>query len=422
MSDIQAFSPYLLNNFCNDPTKGLSGFMSGQQAFKEIEAVSKSTRGKTISELPYFGGMKAIWITIKTPFEMILSIFYHSIALLARCLLLSKVSRIFTVLGQHATRDWEQLCDQWRFNQPLLTPAYNVHKASSWDIFGYGVIPLEDIRDEKVVPMTFKSSEFRAGVKDAMYGFYHYLEKSRTDQGWIHWIYTLGKTVSKQEKNRTILTFTNKYRENPATAFDWLKEQYRFDKLQKPIQHLYTKLKANDATVAQIKDLSLFSDRGLCRGASLWFIYLLFKTEHLFESHQAHIKAVAEQFRTGIPKEATLLQALHESDDLLHLEKKDLLEHKVSLYELDHDHQSAEHKINSLPMGIYRVGAYCHSMVYLKIDDSESYVWNPECGLYPMNGKEMLNMILRYHYKQGDPASHIYFHKFASTEPAVAVG
>lgn len=412
----QTFSPLLLNNYCDDPKKGLPGFVSGDKACDEINQLSVKYRNKSLPKTPYFKGIHATWITIKSTFESIFSIFCQSMAFLSYNIGLHKLGRIFTVLSYHCMRDWEQLCDQWRFDTPLLVPSFNVHQLTSWDIYKHGSIPLDDIHDEKVLSMTFKTSEFRAGVTKAMQMFYYHLEKGRRGQGWISSIKTWGETVSSKEKKQTISTFTNKYRENPEAAIEFLRKKYSHDNLIKPIEYLYTELKRSDAYVKQIDHLSLFSEHGLCRGASLWFIRLFYKTHHLFDTPHKHIVSLAEQFRTGIPKEAALIHGFHESEDLLQLQKEDVREHKISLYELDHDRESAKQKVNTIDPGVYRVGVYCHSFVFIKTD-TQSYVWNPAFGLFEMSGEQMLDMILRYHYKPGDPDSQVYFHRYTSTQP-----
>ncbi len=147
----------------------------------------------------------------------------------------------------------------------------------------------------------------------------------------------------------------------------------------------------------------------------MWFIFLYLRTKPLFRDSGKQLLAIAREFESGAPRQASLLQAFDDSDDLLKLEKTKMKEHKVSLYELDHHHKRAEDKIKSLESGIYRVGVYGHSLVYLKISENEQYVWDPEFGLYPMDGEEMLQMVLKHHHVPGDPRSMIYFHKYESS-------
>ncbi len=416
------FSPVLLNNFCDDPKKGLAGFVSGDRAYEEISRYSVKNRDLPIVKGPYFGGLRATWITVKSSFESIFSIFCQSIAFVLTGVGLQKQGRIFTVLSSQCMRDWEQLCDQWRFQSPLLVPSFNTHQTATWDLYGLGSIPLKEINDEKVLSMTYKRSEFRAGVEKAMRVFYHHLEKGRHGQGWLSWFRTSGETVSGKEKKQTTLTFTEKYRTDPESAIKFLQTKYLHDDLAKPIQNLYTELMRSDAYVKQIDTLELFAPNGNCRGASLWFIRLFFKTQTLFESPHKHLISIANQFKTGIPKEAALLHGFHESEDLLRLKKIDLRDKKITCFELDHDKKSAIEKITSLDPGVYRVGAYRHSLVYIKFNETQSYVWNPSFGLFEMEGKELLDMILRYHYKPGDPDSHIYFHSYLSADPLATTG
>ncbi|NGX47271.1 MAG: hypothetical protein K1000chlam3_00644 [Chlamydiae bacterium] len=396
---------------------GLESLMHKSEAISEITALSKNSKfiQKPNKDIPYFNRWHVVWITLTRPFYSVLSIFSSAISLMAYCLYLPKVARVFTVLSKQMTRDWEELCSQWEFDS-LLIPSFNTHQFKTWDLYQYGDVPYDWITDEMVKPLTYPSTAFKNGVKGAIDAFYQTLEETRFNQGWIAWMYNFGRTVGKEERITTNEEFLSEYKTSTKEAINSLKKKYSFDQIEEPINALYEKLKETEIFLQANSSISLFSDRGSCRGGSLWFIFLYHKTRHLFNDPAKHLMAVAQQFTSGMPRQAALLQAFNESEDLLKLEKFEFPKETVSLYELDHNLERAKGKIGSLPTGIYRVGTYQHSLVYVKLSEDEQYVWNPEFGLYPMKGEEMLKMIQKHHYKSGDPGSMIYFHQYETAK------
>ena len=408
------FSHHLLNN-----PPGLNTFMSGQKSISEIEKLSKNPKfTKTQSDdIPYFGHWQVAWISVKHPFEAIFSVFLSATSYLLNALYFCKSARIVSVLSRQMTRDWDQLSDHWRQRKPMLAPAFNAHQTRSWDVYQYGSIPIEHVKNDLIYDLTFQSGVFRKNVKEAIKIFYTQLELSRKGQGWINWARHLPETLSDRGKKKTTQKFSGLYKKNPSAALEFLKKKYPSDHLDIPLHKLYHYLKRMDANLDNQKDLNLFSPRGVCRGDSLWFVYLYLKTQHLFKIPGQHARAVATQFKSGAPSQAALFQALNRPEVLLDIKKIKQKDHKISLYELDFNKESAHDKIRTLSEGVYRVGVYHHSIAYIKISDTKGYVWDPNYGLFPMNGEEMLQMVREHHYKSGDPDSYLYFEKYENLQP-----
>ena len=55
----------------------------------------------------------------------------------------------------------------------------------------------------------------------------------------------------------------------------------------------------------------LFSDQGLSRGSSIWFINLYLKTRDKYTDQKKLLIALAEEFKTGVPRQAALLNSLN---------------------------------------------------------------------------------------------------------------
>jgi len=403
---------------------GLEGLIHQSEVPSTIEALSKNEKfmQRPSKETPYFNRWNIVWITLTQPFYSILSIFSSVAALLSYTLLVPSAARAFTVLSKQLTRDWQQLCSQWEFKNPVLAPSTNVHQLGSWDLYLRGDIPYNSIKDEMVKPLTFQDTEFRAGIKEAVDSFYAELENNRYAQSWLAWMWNRGRTVSLSERRKVmdkvlvlILSGYKGNREEARTeAIAHLQQKYHVDDLESPIQAFYGKIRETEERMKGIPNVSLFSEQGNCRGGSLWFIYLFHKTQNLFTDRSKHLEAIAQQFSSGMPRQAALLQAFDDSDDLLKMQKEEYSDSTISLYELDCNRPSAQAKIQSLPKGIYRVGTSNHSLVYIK-GKNENFVWDPSFGLSVMEPDEMLAWIKK-HYHSGCPESIVYFQRYESTE------
>jgi len=392
---------------------GLESLIHKSDAPGAIASLSKNEKfmQRPSKETPYFNRWNIVWITLTQPFYSILSIFSSTAALLSYCLFVPSAARAFTVLSKQLTRDWQQVCSQWEFKTPLLAPSINTHQLGSWDLYQWGDIPYDSIRDEMVKPLTFQSSEFRAGIKEAMDAFYAELENNRYAQSWLAWMWNRGRTVGASERLSSMDKVLSEYKVGRVEeVIAILQKKYHIDDLERPIQAFYGKLREVEERVKSIPNVSLFSEQGDCRGGSLWFIYLFHKTQNIFTDRSKHLEAIAQQFTSGMPRQAALLQALDDSDDLLKMQREEYSDSTISLYELDYNRSSALAKIQDLPVGIYRVGTQNHSLVYVKGKD-EDFVWDPTFGLYVMEPKEMLALIKK-HYHVGHPESIIFFHRY----------
>jgi hypothetical protein len=403
MGGIQEFNPHILNNFY-----GLERMMSGKEAIAEIEVSSKNLPS---SNSRYFARWQIVWITLKYPFERILSLFFKAISTIASLLDFQRPARFFYVLSRQMMRDWHQISFQWRFNSkfevkkdgtleefaiassPLLMPAFNAHQISSWDYYTQDPVPLNFLTDSRVKALTAHTDNYEHGIKQALKVFFHHVENR----------------LEKSEKDRIREIFGEKYAHSPQEAFDFLKAEFPQDETEKGIHKFYNVLKAMEAYLEEsCLEIPLFSE-GLCRGACLWFIFLYFKTQEKFTDPLNHLLSVSEQFKTGVPKQAALLQSLEKS--FIKMEVSSLKNHSISLYELDLDRESALEKIQSLNYGIYRIGVLKHSLVYIKVNGM-GYQWDPEYGLVAVTEKQLLDLILANYYEPGNSESQVYVEQY----------
>jgi len=404
MGEIQEFNPHIFNNFY-----GLERMMNGKEAIAEIEASSKRVPSLNCR---YFARWQIAWITLKYPFERILSLFFKAVSAIASTFDLQKTSRLFYVLSRQMMRDWHQISFQWRFNSkfevkkdgsleefaiassPLLMPAFNAHQLSTWDYYAQDPVPLNFLTDSRVSALTSYSSNYEHGVKQALKVFFHQIKNP----------------IEKSEKDRIRKIFGEKYAHSPQDAFDFLNaEKFPEDEKKKGIHKFYNVLKAMDGYLEEsCLEIPLFS-KGLCRGACLWFIFLYLKTQEKFNDPLNHLLAVSGLFKTGVPKQAALLQSLEKL--FLKLEMSTLKNHSISLYELDLDRESALEKLQSLNDGVYRMGVLNHSLVYIKVNGI-GYQWDPEYGLVAVTEKQLLDLILTDYYQPGNSDSQVYVEQY----------
>lgn len=394
---------------------GLEELFKNSEAISEIENFSKDKQVLKYARIDtsYFNRWSIFWITITQPIHLLFASLYLVISNFFYIFNLPTISRIFEVLSKQAMRDWEEISHQWDFEKnPLLVPSFNVHQIFTWDVYGLEDISFNSIRDEMIPPLTYQNSAMERGAKQALKVFHQTVSFQSKPKAWIHWI--LRKTLPNLEKihSNEFISIYKKEGLDPAMKF--FEKKYRLEPFHPSLQSLYSEMRALEEDLHKFRNISLYSEKGMCRGASLWFIYLYFRTKNLFEDPTKHLIGIANQFISGMPRQAAVLQALDDTHDLLQLKKTELKEHKISIYELDKNSTTASSKIASLPEGIYRVGCYLHSFVYIKVDQQKQFVWNPESGLMPMKGDEMLQMILKHHYKAGNPRSEIYFHRYES--------
>jgi len=395
-------SPHLLNNYLE-----MVPFLSGEKEADEMKQDIKlpSKRG------PYFSRWKIYWIMAKNPFEIISALFCKCISWISTKFSFGKTGRFFAVLSSQLERDWNQLCLQWDLQEKILVPAYNEHQIGTWRIFSYGDMPLSKIDDEEIKKATYNEALLRDEITTALDQFFQIIEEGRFET----FMNRLAGGISKEAKEMAKQNFRRDYKKLGITeAIMKLKNKYSLEKnVDKGINQLYNGIKQTQHSIEQTsRSIPLYSELGLCPGASLWFIKLFLKSEHLTKNIDKQLRTVAEYFRTGVPSQGAILNGLADATHLTKLKKEPAPE-LLTLWELDNDRPRTTEKINRLENGIYRVSVYQHSFVFIKTGLHTGYVWNPSIGLFKMNGIDMLQMIYKFHYKQGNPHSTIHFEKYS---------
>lgn len=395
---------------------GLCDLMHQSEALKQLGKAGSDEKTAIApqSDQPYFGRWRVVWITLTTPFYNVFSIFCSAVSLTCYLFFLPRFAREGIVLSQYFMRDWQQVCHQSEFEEPLLVPSYNHHQFFTYDVYGIGDVAMRAIHSPEIRSLTHQEIAWQNGVKEAIRSFYIELAGHQYTNAFFRWLNQMWYLPSKAELDRKADAFLMHYQKNPTDAIENLRQKYQLDYTASPLHLLDARIKEIATAIRSIPNLSLYHNNGMCFGASMWFIYLFIKTQTKFQSRDVHLFHLAELFRTGMPRQASILQTLGNPDDLLQLEKIPVTSHTISSYEVEKSPSSCTQKIKTLPMGIYRVGTGLHSLVYIKESPTQTYVWNPTFGLYKMGPDALLNMIKKHHFDVNNPACQIYFHRYGA--------
>jgi hypothetical protein len=139
-----------------------------------------------------------------------------------------------------------------------------------------------------------------------------------------------------------------------------------------------------------------FQYPGMCKGMSLWFVYLYCKTLHLFPSPRECLIAVTEEFKKGAPDQACILQGIN-------VRKGKLINLRINEVATIRENDTETHyiqQLNALPFGVYGLDTKIHSTVYIKLSQDLGFFFDPSDGLMEISsseqGSQLYPLILRY--------------------------
>ncbi|NGX45527.1 MAG: hypothetical protein K940chlam2_00682, partial [Chlamydiae bacterium] len=355
----------------------------------------------------YMGRWQVVWIIVKTPFVYIAAAFFRAISALLSVIQLTSASLFLKMSAIHLTRDNYQLGLQNQWGKRLLVPAINEPKVSSTDTYTRSSMPIAEAQSEKVRKLHISHDFFTDGINNGLTAFFHTISTKRSKEHC--------KAFKATLKSDGI-----------DSAIQELRAHYKGDpKIEEAVGILYVHYQKQLADRAQMDadSVRLYREEGGCRGGSEWFATLFLMTQEAFEGKDigAHLVAVAKQFETGYSSEAALLATFTQAQRLLgtqaSLQKKEVLRP----YELDKDEPACLAKLRALDAGIYCVGVPNHRLVYIKVDEKEGYLWNPNQGLIDLSGDDHQKLLLKEVKKthvEGSFAATIYFEKMTLAKTA----
>lgn len=398
-----SFHPELLNSYDQ-----FQAYFQNSPAIDEVKSHVEEPYIRPSEDSLYMGRWQVVWITVKTPFVYIAAAFLRAISALLSVIQLTSASLFLKMSAIHLTRDNYQLDLQNQWGKRLLVPAINEPKVSSTDTYTRSTMPIAEAQSEKVRKLHISHDFFTDGINNGLTAFFHTIATK--------------KSLVQCKAFKATLK-----REGIDAAIQELKTHHASHcKIEAAVGILYVHYQKQLADRAQMDadSVRLYREEGGCRGGTEWFATLVLMTQEAFAGKDigAHLVAVAKQFETGYSSEAALLATFTQAQRLLGTQASLQKEEVLRPYELDKDEPACLAKLEALDAGIYCVGVPNHRLVYIKVDEKEGYLWDPNPGLIDLSGADHQQLLLKEVKKthvEGSFATTIYFEKMTLAKTSV---
>ncbi len=126
----------------------LKAYLGGHDEMRQVAEYAHQPQHKA-GEL-YFGRWQVLWITVKAPFEYLISYVLSAIASILECMGTPTYARMFVVLSKQILRDQHHLEMQMRYGERLLVPAVNYYQTYCCEVYLNEDYPYSKIHDEKI--------------------------------------------------------------------------------------------------------------------------------------------------------------------------------------------------------------------------------------------------------------------------------
>ncbi len=160
--------------------------------------------------------------------------------------------------------------------------------------------------------------------------------------------------------------------------------------------------------------VNFFHAGGICRGMCHWFIHLYFKSRGQFSNTDEHFRSVGQQFMQGAPDQAALLQSLDlpPTYSLLHLNvRADYSKVKVK----DKTNEQIMRGLLCQPPGVYGIYTSSHQVVFIKIDESRQYLFDPNIGVIKVTSLLLFDQAMQNYIDTHDPEKDIIVDLYTPT-------
>lgn len=152
--------------------------------------------------------------------------------------------------------------------------------------------------------------------------------------------------------------------------------------------------------------VNFFHTGGICRGMCHWFVHLYFKSRGHFSDINQHLRSVGQQFTQGAPNQAALLQSfdLPPVYDLLHLRVQ------ADYSKISVKNKTVEQIIREIqvrPLGVYGIYTSSHQVIYIKIDESRQYLFDPNVGVIRLASPLVFWQAMQTYIETHDPLKEI---------------
>lgn len=212
--------------------------------------------------------------------------------------------------------------------------------------------------------------------------------------------------LSRHEQSNGTIIKTEKFFQEHflARSINYYRNDTADFYLQSP---LLLNLSSQSATL-----LEFFHDKGLCRGMSLWFVYLYFKTQNHFSNPQEHLRALGTQFEQGASRQAAFLHSMKTPSsnyDLLNLNTQiDYL--KINPRGKTHEQIIGEMQ-HCIP-GVYGVYTGTHQLVYIKHQDGRQFLFDPNKGIFEVDSLALFKKAMERYFNTHDNAPKILIDRY----------
>jgi len=400
-----SFHPEILNSYDQ-----FQAYFQDSPALEEVKARADEPFIRPSADSLYMGRFQVVWIIVKTPFVYIAAAFLRAISFLLNTVHLSSAALVLKMSAIHLTRDNHHLGLQGQWGQRLLVPAINEPKLSSYDTYTRSDMPIAEVQAAKVRKLHISHDFFTDGIKNGLTAFFHAISTRRCSDHCR----AFKATLKTEGIDAAIVELKAHYTGNPN--------------IEKAVGLLYVHFQKQLTDRAQTgaDKVRFYREEGGCRGGSEWFATLFLMTQEAFDGKDigAHLAAVARQFETGYSSEAALLATFTQAQRLLGTQASLQKEEILRPYELDKDEPACLAKLETLDAGVYCVGVPNHRIVYIKVDNSEGYLWDPNQGLIDLSGathQQLLLQEVKKTHAEGSFSTVIYFEKITlATVPAAA--
>ena len=153
--------------------------------------------------------------------------------------------------------------------------------------------------------------------------------------------------------------------------------------------------------------LNFFHRDGICRGMCHWFVHLYFKTRGRLPDIEQHLKAIGQQFEQGASRQSAFLHALGFTPvyDLLHLNvRTDYSQISVT----DNTEDQIITKLQLRPPGVYGIYTSTHQVVYIKLSESQQYLFDPNTGVVKVDSSLLFKKAMERYFETHDQTKKIY--------------
>lgn len=158
--------------------------------------------------------------------------------------------------------------------------------------------------------------------------------------------------------------------------------------------------------------MNFFHQDGVCRGMCHWFISLYFKTQGRFATPEEHVRAVGRRFEHGASRQSAFLHSLTLPPiyDLLQLNvQHDNSKIKVAGKAAEEILREFQRRVP----GVYGIYTSSHQVVYIKIDDNQQYLFDPNTGCIKITSTQLFKNAMKPYFESHDSSREILIDRYS---------